>query len=298
MIKYNIVDAKKILLSFSSEVNTESEVFNLPLNVKIIPNVIRALNNIISECLDEVGRTTLVPLIRLAHRILDALIENKQMLDDIPEDLIKREHTRNTLFGSDNVCEIGSVVNYVKDNVGKIQKILEALSLHQLLAELRITDWSKAEDLEVFFDLFYDTYKRFGANCEINVNNITTEWHALSHYCKNMDDEKDSALIKELVKHANFKIDQWMDKYLGLEFHISTMYNTSTKLLKFLKSEERTKAHDTLRQWAQLQRPDLRNSSRSASPEPRSKRARPDFSDPFRDELDDYIAVDPLYTIR
>jgi hypothetical protein len=165
MEENQITNAKTILLSFDADFDDEQELVGLPENVVVIKNVIRALNQILTECFDNCSdKERTFEIIDLCKRIVKLLLEKELLVKEMPAVLSNVKLVKS--LPDDYLMGVFLMLKFVKEHQNQIQQELEAINATEMINQIRQTDWGKANEIEVFLNIFYDTIKEFGVHQE------------------------------------------------------------------------------------------------------------------------------------
>lgn len=255
MTEYGLLDAKMVMLSFCSNVDDSLDYPGLPENVVIVKNVVRALNAILSACFEECPeKEATFGLLQLCRRLTRQLIERQLLVNEIPAAVLRDGLP--AFPAAQGVGDMYLIVKFVKENLGRIVKLLEGVeSAAELLEEVRRTDWARADHVEQFLDMFYDTFKEFGENQELTFQSMVPEWFALLHECQQGGEAGEEAKQEEVKQErpedaaepaepadwvrvmrriAERRLTAWMKQNLRREHYMATVLNPKLKQLQLL----------------------------------------------------------------
>ncbi|CAD5226990.1 unnamed protein product [Bursaphelenchus xylophilus] len=288
MHEYNLFDARQILLTLCSEIDDEKEINGLPSNVRVIRNVVRALNGIVNECFEQAPDLDIVQeTIRTCNSVLDYLIQKNLFIDEIPACLMTRELNESALLMTDNLSELYLTLKFVRENVGKIAKTLELLSANQLFEKMKTTDWAFVEKVEVFLESYYDTFKEFGEDKDLtfqaivpNFFNLLDEYEQVDGDDIQINDDLNKNMKKELDwgrairKNAEEKLKEWVNKHLTKEHYMSTVLNPKIRSLQLICTDmQKINIYSSIKDVSGLNKMKReRDSTRSDDGEPARKR--------------------------
>lgn len=156
------LSAKLILLTFDSEFDDDQPLEHLPENVVVIKNITRALNRILLECFEncpEKKGTT--HIIEVCKQVVRFLSEKELLLKEMPS-VFANLKLGDSLLSEDYVTSVYLMLKFVKENLGQIQQALEnVMESRELLDQIKKVDWSRANEIEQFLVVFYETNKEF-----------------------------------------------------------------------------------------------------------------------------------------
>ncbi|KAI6200345.1 BED-type domain-containing protein [Aphelenchoides besseyi] len=330
MKENQIDDARKVLLSFDSDFDDSQSLTDLPKNIVVVKNVARALNNILFECFEiDSDRETTSTLIDLCKRILSVLLGRQLLIKEMPSNLssIRLSGDDAQPLPEDHAVGIYSIVKFVKDHLSQIQRVFGELNETTILEEIRRTDWSKANEIELFLDAFYETVKAFTVHQEPVFHGAVTECFALLHAFSESNeaveelsptihdtDEQErsegvrsvesSSWVRSMRQAAEKRLKDWVDRNLRPEHYMAALLNPKLRQLQVICTDiERLQIYSQTREVAGLIKNRKEQSAESSRDDGEPSRKRRNFliqledSAMEEDELESYLRM-PLSQVN
>ncbi|KAI6234538.1 BED-type domain-containing protein [Aphelenchoides fujianensis] len=326
MDENQIANARRILLSFDSDFDDTQELPGLPENVVVIRNFARAVNNILTACFEsDPDREATSSLIDLCKRVVRRLLERKLLLKEMPPALaaIRLDGQDSQPLPEDLAVGVYLMVKFVKEHLSQVLRTFDEIKELALVEEIRRTDWSKANEVELFLDAFYETVRAFAVNQEPVFNSAVTECFALLHVCSESNESvpveelspptteadeaersegapsvESSSWVRTMRKAAEKRLREWVDRNLRPEHFMAAVLNPKLRNLQVICTDiERLQIYSQLREAAGLTKSRREQSAESSRDDGEPSRKRRNFliqledSAMEEDELEAYLRM-------
>ena len=185
--EFALVDARTILLSFDAAFDDTQPLRTLPSNVIVVRNVVRAMNTILAACLDDEAADRLA-IFETTRRIVRALLDANRMRAQMPPALVSAHAAAaaNEVADSERSPPPSSAspptesmmsaylsVKFVREHRDRIAQCLRECSADEAREQLEQIDWTKAEELDSFLEMFYDSIKEFNVRPEPTFQSVS-----------------------------------------------------------------------------------------------------------------------------
>ncbi|KAI6175678.1 BED-type domain-containing protein [Aphelenchoides bicaudatus] len=294
-----LANAKLILLTFDSEFDDEEKLVGLPENIVILKNIARALNKILVECfLNCPDKENTTSIVDLCKRVIRHLLEKEVLLKELPPALsyIRLKGEDAQPFPDDYIVSIYLMLKFVKENLIRIHQTLETtggtgnfykihnsilfVQFQNLLSKIQQIDWSRANEIEQFLAIFYETVKEFNASQEPMLQKSVTECLALLHELRQPNEHSDSEhkempssarlertksiestkamadpsnWFQEMSRSAEKLLRTWTGQNLRPEYYMGTVLEPRYKQLQLICNDiEKVNVYNQLREAAGL----------------------------------------------